>query len=139
MGQVYTHVRVANAIDLALVKRGLLTGDEARELELDNVLIDTGATGLCLPRRIIDSLGLEMLREVQVSTAAGIQTTRLYGDVRLQIEDRIGTFDCVELPGGDGLLLGVVPLEVLGFEPDLQAQQLRKLPMGKDGSYLTIY
>ncbi len=138
-GQVHATIRVANAIDLGLVKRGMLETAEARELELSNVLVDTGATGLCLPRRVIEALGLEPLREVAVNTAAGVQTTMLYGDVRLQIEDRVGTFDCLELPGGDALLLSVTPLEVLGFEPDLQAQQLRKLPMGKDGSYLTVY
>ena len=45
----------------------------------------------------------------------------------------------MELPGGDGALLGVIPLEALGFEPDLREQRLRKLPMGPDESYLTIY
>jgi hypothetical protein len=59
---------------------------------------------------------------------------------RLRIEDREAQFDCLELPGGSAPLLGVIPLERLGFEPDLKAQRLRRLPAdGDDRGYLTIY
>lgn len=139
VGQVFASLTVSNAIDEGMARRGALEPDRVREVELREVLVDTGATHLSLPRRIIDELGLDVLREVEIATAAGIQTTRLYGDVRLQIEDRFGTFDCIELPGGEALLLGVIPLEALGFEPDLQGRRLRKLPMDRHGSYLTAF
>jgi hypothetical protein len=35
-------------------------------------------------------------------------------------------------------LLGVIPLEMLGLEPDLQSQTLRVLPSETVNTYLTI-
>jgi hypothetical protein len=51
---------------------------------------------------------------------------------------REGTFECLELPGGSDPLLGVIPLEALGIELDLQNQQLILLPMSPTASYLRI-
>ncbi|MEO1637439.1 MAG: hypothetical protein AAFS04_20440 [Cyanobacteria bacterium J06631_9] len=35
-------------------------------------------------------------------------------------------------------LLGVLPMEALGLEPDLHNQQLRLLPMKGDNSYIYV-
>lgn len=43
--------------------------------------------------------------------------------------------DC--LPGGQDALLGVIPLETPGLEPDLQHQQLRALPITPEQTYLS--
>ena len=44
----------------------------------------------------------------------------------------------MELPAGENPLLGVIPLEDLGLEPDLKNQQLKVLPnQGKD-TYLRV-
>jgi len=51
---------------------------------------------------------------------------------------REGTFECLEVPGGSDPLLGVIPLEALGIELDLQNQQLKVLPMNSSQTYLTI-
>ena len=45
---------------------------------------------------------------------------------------------CLELPGGQNNLLGVIPLEALGLEPDLRSQKLRVLPTESNETYLTI-
>jgi hypothetical protein len=49
-----------------------------------------------------------------------------------------GTFDCLELPGGREALIGVVPLEVMGLEPDVRNHTLRVLPSESTDTYLTI-
>ncbi|MGH9852718.1 MAG: aspartyl protease, partial [Blastocatellia bacterium] len=51
---------------------------------------------------------------------------------------REGTFECLELPGGKRPLLGVIPLEAMGIEPDLRSQSLRLLPLTEQDTYLTI-
>ncbi|MEM6840262.1 MAG: aspartyl protease, partial [Cyanobacteria bacterium P01_C01_bin.120] len=64
MGRVLTKLTVINRIDQANAKRGLISEKQIRSLELQEVLVDTGATTLCLPAETIAQLGLELLREV---------------------------------------------------------------------------
>ncbi len=87
---------------------------------------------------LIHQLGLKLLKEVPVSTATGITTARIYRDATICLCDREGTFECLELPGGQDPLLGVIPLEMLGLEPDLKNQSLRVLPTESVDTYLTI-
>jgi clan AA aspartic protease len=109
-----------------------------RSLILEQVLVDTGATTLCLPVEIIEELGLELLKEVDVATAMGLGKARIFQDAKISVHGREGTFECLELPRGCDALLGVIPLEMLGLEPDLQNQTLRVLPSETVDTYLTI-
>lgn len=68
----------------------------------------------------------------------GIGKARIFQDAKLSINGREGTFECLELPGGQQTLLGVIPLEAMGLEPDLQNQQLKVLPINPTETYLTI-
>lgn len=77
---------------------------------------------------MVAQLGLLAQREVTVETAAGIRTARIVGPVTLEVEGRRGTFECLQLPGGDTALLGVLPFQALGLELDLQNQRLILLP-----------
>lgn len=138
MGKVFADVTLVNGDDDALRARGEISTDQVRSVEVADVLVDTGATHLCLPRDLIERLGLRLLEEVQVATAAGPRTARRFRNVFLTVEGRSGTFDCIELPGGDRPLLGVVPLETLGLEPDLKNERLRLLPMTEGDTYITI-
>lgn len=138
MGKVLTSATITNRLDQADVARGRIDQSEVRSVSLENVLIDTGATTLCLPSDIIEQLGLELLKEVDVSTANGVSKARVFQDARLSICGREGTFECLELPGGREPLIGVIPLEWLGLEPDLQNQVLRVLPSESANTYLTI-
>lgn len=138
MGKVFTSITVTNLADALKAEDGILAVEDVRSLTLDHVLVDTGATLLCLPDRVIQQLGLKSHREVEVATAAGIKTTRIFRGVSLTILGREGIFDCLELPDGETVLLGVIPLETLGLEPDLQNQQLRVLPITPEQTYLSV-
>src|SRR5437588_3306550 len=138
MGRIITELTVTNRGDQIVSERGFLAPTEIRRAHLDNVLVDTGASTLCLPRPIIEQLGLQLLREVDVETARGLTTARIFQDAKISLLGREGTFECLELPGGERPLLGVIPMEMLGIEMDLQNQSLRTLPMGPDKTYLTI-
>ncbi|MDB9493266.1 aspartyl protease family protein [Spirulina major CS-329] len=138
MGKIITTLTIINRIDQAKAKEGLIPAEEVRSLTLENVLVDTGATTLCLPSDAIAQLGLDLLKEVDVSTATGFSKAKIFQDARISLLGREGTFECLELPGGRDPLLGVIPLEALGIELDLKNQQLRVLPETSMDTYLTI-
>jgi clan AA aspartic protease len=138
MGKIVTALTITNRADEILTKRGAIAQNEIRSVTLDNVLVDTGATTLCLPAKVIEALGLEILRTVDVETATGISQARIFQDAKISLLGREGTFECLELPGSQSPLLGVIPLEALGIELDLQKQTLRILPISPTQTYLTI-
>jgi clan AA aspartic protease len=138
MGKILTTLTITNRADQSAATRGYIPLDQVRSLTLNNVLVDTGATTLCLPADAIAHLGLERLREVDVSTATGLSKARIFRDASITLLGREGTFECLELPGGQNALLGVIPLEALGIELDLQNQTLKVLPETSVDTYLTI-
>ncbi len=136
VGQVNVSITVTNHIDQILAERGFIAADEVRTITLENVLVDTGATLLSLPTAIIEQLGLPVDREIVVNTAAGNRKGRVFKEANLTINGRQSTFDCLELTEIDQPLLGVIPMESLGLEPDLQNQTLRTLPDAESETYL---
>jgi len=138
MGKVHTTLTIVNRADQVLVENGFWSEEQIRSITLKQVFVDTGATTLCLPSGLIHQLGLKLLKEVPVATAMGITTARIYQDAKIGLYGREGTFECLELPGGQDPLLGVIPLEMLGLEPDLKNQALRVLPTESVDTYLTI-
>lgn len=127
MGRITTTLTIANRADQVLASRGFIPPEQIRSVTLQNVLIDTGATTLCLPQDIIAQLGLELLKEVDVATATGISKARIFRDATISLLGREGTFECLELPGGRDALLGVIPLEALGIELNLHSSNLKNL------------
>lgn len=138
MGQIHVTLTLTNRIDQALAARGDLDPAQVRQIVLDQVLVDTGATHLCLPKTLVDRLGLTVLRNVMAMTANGLRPVRIMDDARLEIMGRAGTFSCIELSDEAEPLLGVIPLEELGLELDLQRQVLRLLPEDAKSSYLRV-
>jgi predicted aspartyl protease len=139
MGQVFIPITIVNRADEIRAADGTIAADQIRKLSLGKVLVDSGATTLSLPKGMIEQLGLEPLREVLTKTAAGYQRSLVYQDAKLTVGDRTGVFQCLELPGGDDALLGVIPLEELGLEPDFQKHELRFLPMEVGNTYYMAY
>lgn len=138
MGKVLTTLTVTNRADQIMADRGFIPVERMRSVTLEDVLVDTGATTLCLPAGVIAQLGLEVLKEVEVMTANGLSKARIFQDAKVSLCGREGTFECLELPGGQSPLIGVIPLELLGLEPDLQNQTLKVLPSESANTYLTI-
>ena len=137
MGQVITTITVTNRIDRVMAERGFISADEVRSFTLNNVVVDTGATLLSLPAPIISQLGLKQVGERDVETSAGIKKGRIFAGAQIIVEGREGRFDCLELPEGvSAVLLGVIPMEELGLEPDLKNRRLRVLPMNNQQTYL---
>ncbi len=138
MGIIATTIIVTNLVDEILAERGFISQEEIRSVTLDNVLVDTEATRLCLPADIITQLALPLAGEIDVKTPVGIRKTKLFKRVSLTVEGQKGEFTCTELPGGEDPLLGLIPLEELGLQPDVINQRLIVLPEQGRDTYHTI-
>ena len=136
MGQIFTSITVTNSTDLDNAETGVINAGEIRSIELGDVLIDTGATYLCLPSDVIERLGLHVERSVRLETASGEVPTRVFRNAHVTLLGRVAVGVCIELPAGARPLLGAIPLEALGIEPDLQNRALRLLPDSGPHGYI---
>jgi predicted aspartyl protease len=124
MGRVLTEAKIENTEDLWAAKRGLLSDDQIRRVQVDNALVDTGATLLSLPSSLIRQLGLDKTGSKRVMSSTGDGVADLYSAVRLTIQGRSCTMDVMEVPDGVPVLIGQIPLEHLDFVVDLRNQVL---------------
>ena len=99
-----------------------LTGPTGRTATVD-LLVDTGATLLVVPRPLADQLELSTLRSQAVQTAGGRKEAWPVAEVRLVIDGREVTTPCFIAPGGPALL-GAVALESLFLAADPVAKRL---------------
>ncbi len=124
MGKVTTDATIENAGDVWAVKRGLIPAEGARRLELSDVLVDTGATLISMPLRLIEQLGLDRVSTKRVRGTTGPGEAGLYSAVRLTIQGRSCTMDVLGVPDDIPVLIGQIPLEHLDFVVDLREQKL---------------
>lgn len=118
MGRVLTEAKMENIEDLWAVKRGLLPADQARAVTVADALVDSGATLLSLPTRLIQQLGLSRVGSMRVTSSNGVTEAGMYGAVRLTIQGRSCTMDVMEVPEGVPVLIGQIPLEHLDLVSD---------------------
>src|SRR6266487_4413235 len=59
MGRVMTEATIESLKDLWDVERGQLTADKAKRVTVSDALVDTGATLLSMPTKLIQQLGLK--------------------------------------------------------------------------------
>ncbi len=124
MGRVLTEATIENLEDLYAVKRGQLAPEKVRRLTLSDALVDTGASLLSLPTRLIQQLGLDKTSSKRVTTSAGQTEASLYEAVRLTIQGRFCTTDVLEVPDSVPPLIGQLPLENLDLVVDLRSHRL---------------
>jgi predicted aspartyl protease len=128
MGRVTTHVTVENLGDIVEVDRGSRTADEVRRVTVEDALVDTGATTLALPTRLIGQLGLKKVSEKQAKSTRGVGPVSVYEAVRLTIRNRFCTVDVLEFPDEVPVLIGQIPLEMLDLVVDPQRRCLTGNP-----------
>ena len=106
------------------MKRGKLTSDQVRRIVVQDALVDTGATTLALPPSMIRQLGLTKQYEKRIVTASGRTTTAVYETVRMEIMGREATLDPMEVPEGNPVLIGQMPLQAMDWVVDTTAHKL---------------
>jgi predicted aspartyl protease len=124
MGRVLTPATLENLKDLWDADRGLISSDKVRRLELSDAFVDTGATLLSLPSRLIQQLGLDKMGQKRVTSSTGGGEADIYSAVRLTIQGRSCTMDVMEVPDDVPALIGQIPLEHLDFVVDLRSRTL---------------
>src|SRR5665213_1088891 len=70
MGKVIVSAMIENVAERYLVHQGKTSADQVRRVEVTNALVDTGATTLSMPKRLITQLGLIPCRKPQTYGAA---------------------------------------------------------------------
>lgn len=128
MGRVLTEATIENLEDLWAVKRGLLAPEQVRRITVADALVDTGATLLSLPTRLIQQLGLGRTSSKRVSSSIGLAEAGVYDAVRLTIQGRSCTMDVLEVPDTVPVLIGQLPLESLDLVVDLRSRTLTGNP-----------
>ena len=119
MGRVLTAIKVENLEDLLRVKIGVLRPAEVRSVEVKQALVDTGATILSLPTRLIKELGLDFKYHRFTETTVGLRKVKVYSPVRLSVQDRECVVDVAELTNTRApALVGQIPLELMDFVVD---------------------
>lgn len=124
MGRIAVEATIERLEDLWAARSGALPAEHVRRVVVADALVDTGATLLSLPTRLIQALGLQPVTTKRVTSSAGVVEATLYDAVRLTIYGRSCTMDVIEVPDAVPVLIGQIPLEHLDLTIDMQGQTL---------------
>ncbi len=124
MGKVIVSARIENLADMEIRERGLMPAEEVRFVEVNDALVDTGASTLLLPKSLIARLGLRHLRTRDARGIGGHVSMPMYSAVRLTIQGRDCALDVGEIADELPVLIGQVPLELLDWVVDTKGQRL---------------
>src|SRR6266508_7049553 len=113
MGHVRVQLRISNPLQ------------PERFVDIQDALVDTGATWTCIPSRLVASLGLRDEGPFGVTTAAGSQELRR-SFATLQLAGRELTTNVLLSDNLETVLIGVTTLESLGFAVDPSKGELVK-------------
>lgn len=113
-------IKLANLRDLFLVQTGAMNPEDVRRFTVEDALVDTGATRLCLPTSLIERLGLTPVSVRTARTAAGIAERTVYSEVEYTLLERSSTIRVTNLPEGSPVLIGHMVLEELDLCVDMK-------------------
>ena len=124
MGRFSVEFEVANLDDVLDAERGMLPPDKVRRLTISGV-VDSGATHMVLPGKIVKKLGLAARRKVKVKYANNHVATRdAVENLDVQLQGRHGIFTAIVEPKRRSALIGAIVLEDLDFLVDCTHQRL---------------
>jgi predicted aspartyl protease len=124
MGKVIVSAKIENLEDQYKAHQGLIAPDQVRTLSVDDALVDTGATGLKIPTRLLTPLGLRPTTAKHGRTVSGPITMQKYEAVRLTIQGRNCVIEVHEIPDHSPVLIGQIPLESMDWVVDSKNQKL---------------
>ena len=130
MGEVRVIVKLTNATDLALSRRGKLDNADVRSYEAD-AMIDTGAVQTVIPFDVANILGLETPEKRGVEYADGRkEVVPVTEAILVEIENRRTNDEALVL--GDEVLIGQTILEKLDLHVDCANQKVIPNPAHPD-------
>jgi predicted aspartyl protease len=125
---VLTEATIESLKDLWEVERGMRSRVQARRVTVRDALVDTSATLLSLPTRLIHLLGLRKTGSKHVVSNSGPAEVAMDEAVRLTIKGRECTMDVLEVPDDVPVPIGQIPLEHLDLVVNLRSRQLEGNP-----------
>ena len=130
MGEIRVQVRLVNAVDEALARRGQLPADQVHTYEAD-AMVDTGAIRTVIPVHVLQQLGLDVRGQRVAEYADGRQEVV---DVTEPLVVEILGRDTLEeaLVLGDEVLIGQTVLEKLDLLADCANNRLIPNPAHPD-------
>ena len=115
-------IELANNFDMMDAQCGRIKPEQVRRVKLQGV-VDSGATRLVLPGRVVEQLGLPLGEKVSVLYAdkrRGLRHT--VNNVWLQMLSRHDVFTALVEPKRETSLIGAIVLETLDYVVDCIAQ-----------------
>lgn len=136
MGEVRVKIKITNAIDEGLARRGQLAADQVRTYEAD-AMVDTGAVTSVVPIHVVTQLGLMSVDKKVVEYADGRQDiVDVTEPIVFLINGRRTTDECFVI--GDEVLIGQTILEKLDLMVDCTNRQLIPNPAHPDQPVLKV-
>lgn len=136
MGEVRVKVKIINAIDEGLFRRGKLSKQEIRVYETD-ALVDTGAIPSVLPIDIVQRLGLDLIRKERATYANNSsENVDVTEPVSFEILGRRVTEETLVL--GDEVIIGQIALERTDLLVDCVNRQVIRNPAHPDQLVIKI-
>ena len=130
MGEVRVKVKLTNAFDEAMARRGKISKDEIRQYEAD-ALVDTGAVSSVVPANVMKQLGVLSVGSRVAEYADGRKdTVDLTEPVTFDIVGRTTTENAKVL--GDEVIIGQTVLEVIDMFVDCVNRRLIPNPAHPD-------
>ncbi|MEW5691969.1 MAG: hypothetical protein AB1765_01590 [Candidatus Hydrogenedentota bacterium] len=140
MGKINVRIELINYQDMIAFNLGIKKENEIRKFIVNDALVDSGATMLMVPQKIVKQLGLQRRESILVKDANGGSINRdIYGDIWLKILNNEGVFECIEIPDNVPLLVGQIPLERFDLVVDCTNQKLVVNPNHPEGPTLLAY
>ena len=136
MGEVRVKVKLTNAIDEALARRGQIKNEEVRVYEAD-ALIGTGAVSSVIPDNVMQQLGVLSIGNRVAEYADGRKDSVILTEpIKFDIMGRITNESAMVL--GDEVLIGQTVLEVLDLLVDCNNRRLIPNPAHPDQPVVKI-
>ena len=135
MGKTMEKVLVKNYYDSFLAEKGLIKPSEIRSVEID-AIVDTGATYLCLPPKVIEELGLKYAYMKPVKTGNGSLELRIFRGAEIIIKDRSADMRVMENKDDNvSALIGYLVLEAMDWVVNPKSQGIMGNPLN-DGKWV---
>src|SRR5688500_3177751 len=130
MGEIRVKVKLTNALDEALARRGQIAKEAVRVYEAD-AMVDTGAVRAVIPPHVVQALGVGLRGNRVAEYADGRKES--VGITESVIFDILGRDTLEEaLVLGDEVLIGQTVLEKLDLLADCQGRRLVPNPAHPD-------
>ena len=124
MGCFSVEIELANNFDVMDAERGRIKPAQVRRVKLQGV-VDSGATRLVLPNKVVEQLGLSLGEKVKVWYADKRHGVRhRVSNVWLKMQGRDSVFEALVEPKRETALIGAIVLETLDFVVDCIGQKV---------------